>query len=178
MEPFFAAKTVLLLLVLGLAVASDLREKKIKNWITLPAALLGFGINTAANGMEGLLFSGKGWLFPVLLLFILYLINVMGAGDIKLYAAVGAIMGFPFVLYSFIFSVYIGGLLAVFILVRRRQFLERMACFYRYARFAFLTHSLPVYSPRGNTDGKFAFAVPIAVGTLLQLLLSFGGIHG
>lgn len=46
-----------------------------------------------AHGVEGFLESGRGMLVGIVVLFGLYLIRVLGAGDVKLVGAVGAFVG-------------------------------------------------------------------------------------
>jgi len=168
---FFILKSVLLLIALGLSVVSDLRERKIRNWVTLPAAAAGVLVNVCEHGPDGLLMALEGWLAPVLLLSVLFCINVMGAGDIKLFGAIGAIMGLPFVMYSFVFSVYAGGLVAVVILFRRKEFCTRMKYLFNYCKFALFFRGLPAYCSQGDTTAKFPFSPAIVSGTLLQLFL-------
>lgn len=164
--------------MLILSLYFDIRENKIKNFITLPAAMLGIILNTLEKGIDGLLFSITGWVVPVVFLIILYFINVMGAGDIKLYAAIGAIMGMPFVLYSFIFSVYFGGLIAIVLLLKRKEFIYRIKNIVSY--FLGLIFSLRIipYCRKNDTYSKFAFSIAIVPAALLEFILNIKNIKG
>lgn len=172
MSVFLILKSILLIAGLGLALFHDIKEQKIKNFITLPAAFLGLVLNFLEQGPCGLLVSLKGWIIPVLLLIVLYRINVMGAGDIKLFAAIGAVMGLPFVLYSFVFTIYIGGVVAVIILIKRNQLLNRMKRLSGYVKFVLFTRQLSAYSSKDDSSSKFIFSTAIVPGTLLQLCLT------
>lgn len=169
---FFIIKIVLLLLMLGLALYQDIRERKIKNWLTLPAALAGIALNIREEGQAGLIFSLQGWLIPILGLFVFYIINVMGAGDIKLFAAIGSLMGFRFTALSFVFSIFAGGVAAFVILFRERAMADRIGKMVRYFYFMALTRKLLPYVARGDTGSKFIFTLAIVPGTIIQLLVT------
>ncbi|MFA5881152.1 MAG: A24 family peptidase [Eubacteriales bacterium] len=172
MNEILLVKSILIFITLGLALYYDIYQQKIKNQITLPAAILGAGINLFDKGMDGLLYSLKGWLVPIIILIAFYYINVMGAGDIKLFAAVGAIMGLPFAFYSFVFSIYIGGLMALVVLIRKKELLKRMDRLYNYLKYTFLVCTVSAYGNKDEKNNKFIFAAAIVPGTLLQLILT------
>ena len=171
MTTFFISKSVLLAVTLGIAMFTDVSDNKIRNSVTIPAALAGLFFNTVESGAGGILLSLKGWLVPILLLFVLYSINVMGAGDIKLFAAIGAIMGLPFVIYSFLFSVYAGGGIAGWLLFREGRFAERMKSLYMYIRVILLTRRFYPYTARGDRSSKFIFTAAVVPGTLLNYII-------
>lgn len=160
-------------LILLISLYYDIREQKIKNFITFPAALVGISINFIDQGYNGLITSLTGWFIPIAGLILLYYINVMGAGDIKLFAAIGSVMGLTFVAYSFIFSIYIGGIIAVFLLIKRRVFKTRMIAVLNYLKFIFLTGRLNKYSAKEDHSSKFIFTSAIVPGTLVQLALTY-----
>ncbi len=178
MDVFLISKTVALIVVLSLALFYDVTEHKIKNRITLPGALIGVALNGAEHGWVGVLAGLQGWILPVIMLGVLYYINVMGAGDIKLFAAIGGIMGVPFVMNSIVFSIYVGGGIALIILIRRRQLLQKIKKIYQYITVAFYLQRLPLYNCKGDTTGKFPFALAIIPGSLLEYSLSMLNIKG
>lgn len=69
---------------------SDLRTFKIPNQISLTGIISGLFLNLVFYGLSGLRMSLIGILCPVLMLYILFLIKAVGAGDIKLLAGIGA----------------------------------------------------------------------------------------
>lgn len=170
MTAIFMLKTGVLSLTLALALYHDLRQRKIKNIVTLPAAAAGVVLNFVEQGPAGLLASFFGWLAPVLLLMVFYRINTMGAGDVKLFAAIGAVMGLDFAAYSFMFAVYAGGLAAMVILVRNRGFVPCMRHLVNYLRLLLITRGISVYSDREGIATGFIFSWAIALGTVIQLL--------
>jgi prepilin peptidase CpaA len=75
------------------AVATDLRARRIPNWLTASACLLGLGLNAALGGGDGALRAllGAGLGFALLAPF--YQLRAIGAGDVKLLIAIGALVG-------------------------------------------------------------------------------------
>jgi prepilin peptidase CpaA len=76
-----------------LAAIWDVRTRRIPNWLTLSGVVLGVALNTFLFEINGLWFSLKGLGVAFGVYFVLYLLHAMGAGDVKLMAAVGAAAG-------------------------------------------------------------------------------------
>jgi prepilin peptidase CpaA len=101
---------ITLALLTGLiAIIWDLKYHKIPNWLTLPALLLGVVINIALNPGEWY-FPFAGLLAGFILLFIPFALGGIGGGDLKLLAALGAILGVRAVLWIFLIGGVAGGL--------------------------------------------------------------------
>ena len=100
---------VLLAIVLGTAVMTDLRLSRIPNWLTFPAMTIALGAHMWTNGIAGLFFSLTGLGAGFALFLIIYLAGRIGAGDVKLMAAVGALMGPYGALLSGILAMVVGG---------------------------------------------------------------------
>jgi prepilin peptidase CpaA len=77
------------------AAAYDLRYRRIPNWLNLSGALAGFVANVSLFHLHGLVTAMEGLLLAAAVYFPFYLLRGMGAGDVKLMAAIGAIVG-PF----------------------------------------------------------------------------------
>ena len=84
---------VILTMVLLMAVVMDLRSSRIPNWLTFPA--MGFALAGHAwlNNMDGILFSLAGLGMGLGALFLVLSCGGIGAGDVKLMAAIGAFVG-------------------------------------------------------------------------------------
>lgn len=83
---------VLLALTLPAAVY-DFRFRRIPNWLAVTGLLAGIAVNTVLFGTTGLVRALLGMGIALLIYFPLYLLRGMGAGDVKLMAACGAILG-------------------------------------------------------------------------------------
>ena len=109
-----AITTPIMYAMLLIAATTDVRWGKIPNALTVPCAAVGIALNLADSGLAGLGFSLAGIAIGLALWFVAPLIgNVLGGGDVKLLAAVGALCGPTFVLYAIALSAFWGGLLAV-----------------------------------------------------------------
>jgi prepilin peptidase CpaA len=116
--------TVLLWLAVALGCAAsfdDLRRRAIANWINVAGLAAGLVYHSAARGWAGLAWSAGGAAagFAVLLLF--YCLGGMGAGDLKLSAAFGALLGPSGILLAALLAAPLGALLAAVCLLWRRR---------------------------------------------------------
>ncbi|HEX5709161.1 MAG TPA: A24 family peptidase [Pyrinomonadaceae bacterium] len=96
----------------------DVRYRRIPNAFVLAALVGGLTINALAGGWQGLLSSVGGCLAAFALMLVLHVFGAMGAGDVKLFAAVGSVVGLKLVLPTFVVVVLVGGLLAVWTILR------------------------------------------------------------
>jgi prepilin peptidase CpaA len=82
-----------LIMVLILALITDIRSHKIPNWLTYPTIFLAILLYFDVDGFRGLLFSTEGFGLGLVLLMPFHMLGLMGAGDVKLMGAVGAVLG-------------------------------------------------------------------------------------
>jgi prepilin peptidase CpaA len=111
---------VILTILLVAAAIFDIRYRRIPNWLTLGGVLAGILLNWFIGPPEGgVLYSlaGLGGAFAVYL--VLYLLRAMGAGDVKLMAAIGAIVGLERWFGIFFITAIVGGLMALLLVLIR-----------------------------------------------------------
>ncbi len=77
----------------AVAAVSDLRTRRLPNWLTVPAFGAGLLAHTVMNGFTGLGFALLGFATGFGLLLVLWLIGGGGGGDVKLMGALGAWLG-------------------------------------------------------------------------------------
>jgi prepilin peptidase CpaA len=99
--------------VLAVAVTTDLMWRRIPNWLTGPFLAAGFAVSGWMHGWRGLAASAEGMGLGLLLYGILFCLGGMGAGDVKLCAAIGAWIGPGQLVIAMIFTALLGGLMAV-----------------------------------------------------------------
>ncbi len=119
MPPIIQLLVALMVVVAGIY---DIRYRRIPNWLVLPAVLLGFALNAFLYGLAGLKYAGLGFGLAVLIYMPLYALRGMGAGDVKLAAALGAFVGWQNWLLLFVFAAVIGGVLALVLMLTRGRF--------------------------------------------------------
>ncbi len=108
----------------AIACYTDIRSRKIPNWLTIPLiviAPLGWGI---AGGWHSLLLSLCGVILGMALLIIPAIMGGMGGGDLKLLMAFGALGGPIYVTNVFIYTVIAGGIAAVLLLAKQGELIR------------------------------------------------------
>jgi prepilin peptidase CpaA len=171
------ALQAILLLIVGIAAIYDLRYRRIPNWLVLTGLVLGLGANTLLFAWAGLQRSLLGLGLAFLVYFPLYLLRGMGAGDVKLMAAVGSIVGWADWIGIFVLTAIVGGVLAVALLAARSQ-LRRGFSNVGYLVVQLLSFRLP-YARKEELDVKseksvkLAHGVTIAWGSVLFLVAAW-----
>jgi prepilin peptidase CpaA len=123
-------EALLMALVLGAAVY-DVRYRRIPNWLNLLGILAGIGMNTflsfdGPDRWSGLITSLEGMALGFGVYFLLYMLRAMGAGDVKLMAAVGAVVGPGTWFGIFIVTAIVGGVMAMLLILVRKRFATTM----------------------------------------------------
>jgi prepilin peptidase CpaA len=156
-----------------IALATDLRTRRIPNWLTAGGALVGLAANILlqsawagpSSPLSGGVFAvlgavlGFGLLFPFYLIRVKGLGHAIGAGDVKLIGALGAIVGPQIVISVVVFSALAGAIQSIIILVNQRRLMLLL-------RQTLLLHAAPALS-----SGKAPYAVAIAAGVFLSMIL-------
>lgn len=165
-------RLALLLILIISALLSDIKTYKIKNAVLLIFTIAGFLINTLAYGIKGFGDSLLGSVLPFFLLVLLFAVRMLGAGDIKLFCSVGAIMGYHYVMYCMAFSFMAGGVIALIIMLTGKSFIQRFNYLACYLKSCYLTSSLLPYGDFSNkNDGtKMRFSYAVTAGTFLYQL--------
>lgn len=107
--------------LLACAFCTDVASRKIPNWLTVSAFAAGWILHTVTDGWNGLMLSGAGAAAGLLPMLALYLLRAVGAGDVKLFAAIGALMGVELTLQLMVSSLMASGVVAMMILIWRRE---------------------------------------------------------
>lgn len=96
----------------------DVRYRRIPNAFVLATLTSGLLVNSIFGGLEGFVASLGGCVLGFILMFILHVFGAMGAGDVKLFAAIGSVTGATLILPTFLVVVVTGAVLAVVASVR------------------------------------------------------------
>ena len=104
----------------------DVRYRRIPNPFVLATLISGVTLNFVLGGVQGGLSSIGGCVLAFILMFILHVFGAMGAGDVKLFAAIGSVIGAHLVLPTFVVVVLTGGLLALASTLRSGVFITTM----------------------------------------------------
>lgn len=103
------------------AMICDARHHRLPNKLTVTIALMGLGLNGLLGGSSGLVSAFLGLLIGFFVLMPFYLFRMLGAGDIKLLGALGAFLGYEWILQATAVGVILAGACSVVILLRRKR---------------------------------------------------------
>ena len=159
---------VLTALVAGGAVSAaiDVRTRRVPNWLTGGIAALGLALAALdASGLSVAAAFGGGAL-GLLLMLPGYVIARTGAGDVKLLAALGTLLGPKLALAAFIYTALAGGLLAIAVAVRRRRLRASLGSAAQFVR----TGGANVDAIEDSAHNRFAYAPAIALGAIVAAM--------
>jgi Flp pilus assembly protein protease CpaA len=91
-------------IVLAVATYTDLRSRRIPNWLVLPFLVIGIGVSVWMHGWPGLAKSLEGMALGAVLYGVLFAMGGMGMGDVKLVAAIGAWIGPDQLIFSIVLT--------------------------------------------------------------------------
>jgi prepilin peptidase CpaA len=111
-------KLLLLAPLAGIVIYYDVRYRRIPNVIVLAMLVAGLAINTSFGGFQGAWVSVEGFGLAFIPMFLMHVFGAMGAGDVKLFGAVGAVLGVGLVPLTFVVVVMLGAALAIYTMLR------------------------------------------------------------
>jgi len=153
--------------VLVVATFTDVRSRRIPNWLVLPFLALGILVCGWLHGWHGALNSVEGAALGLLLYGILFWMGGMGAGDVKLCAAIGAWIGPSQLLISLVFTGLVGGAMALSWALWG-GFLKEL--FLHTGDLVFRSRERGAVTLGNPLRRKMPYAPAIAVGTLISFI--------
>jgi prepilin peptidase CpaA len=173
-SPISLAAAGLLFTLVLIAAIYDFRFRRIPNWLTVSGVAVGFLLNLGILGRAGLGVAAAGLGLAMLIYLPLYLLRGMGAGDVKLMAAIGAIAGPGNWLVIFLATALIGGVVAVCLSAAKGRLpqvlfnVSFMVSELAHFRAPFRTNS--VLDVRNAAALRMPHGVSIAIGASLSLV--------
>src|SRR5216683_3351244 len=143
----------------SLAAVVDLRSRRIPNWLTAALAVGGVLLNVWRDGVAGLWIALAGAALGLAVLLPFYAVRAIGAGDVKLLAGLGAVLGPTLLVSVAIYAALAGGLMSVILLAGSGRLLSVL-------HEVFVEHRPPT---RGGATAPYGVA--IASGMYLTLVL-------
>ena len=162
--------------VMTIAARFDIRYRRIPNMLCLAGFLLGVALHGWLGGWSGAgmaLLSGLALLFGM---FLFFAIGWLGAGDVKLLAAAGAIGGtLDTALAIAFFTVVLGALMGIGLVMLGGQLRQLGHKLKEAAMAAAIIKRLPAYQADEQMAAtSLPYAIPIAAGTLLGMAYTMG----
>ena len=171
---------LLLFALLAAAVAHDVRARRIPNAIVFPGALAAIALHALLPGGQGLfgvpmgglgvLSALGGWALGLAILMPMYALRLMGAGDAKLLAMVGAFVGASQILTVGLVTLVAGGVLALAFAAWQRSLRRLVGNAYHMAMhtaFSALAGDVAALVPPPQAaSGRLPYAIAIALATV------------
>lgn len=168
LQPSSDALVVAIIAVgMGAAAVIDLRTRRVPNLLTASLAAVGVGIAAAGLGRIGVGASILGCLLGLAFMLPGHLFGATGAGDVKLLAAAGALLGPADTIHAFLNTAIAGGALALIVALHRRRLQQTLGATAKLvAGDADATRRIEA----PTADNRFAYAPAIAIGVIVVAL--------
>ena len=160
--------------IVGVAIAAwtDVRMRKIPNWLTFSLILSGFILNGYFDGFTGLKLSISGLSLGILFLYVPFAVGGVGAGDVKLLGALGSLLGPVLVFKIFLVSALFGGIFSLIATLKARSVRNAFQGIFDRVFCLLTTKGVGVKEPLGIQPlVGIPYACAIAAGTLFVLLI-------
>jgi prepilin peptidase CpaA len=149
----------------------DVRYRRIPNPLVLLTLIGGIALNTIFGGSHGFLTSLGGVALAFVLMFFLHAFGTMGAGDVKLFAAIGAINGVSLVLPTLLVVALTGGVFAICKMIYSQRTAATMFGVLQFF-YGFLPgQRVPRFEVPTDRSYTLPYAVPICFGSVLAFFL-------
>ena len=165
---------VVALLFIPLAAAiiyMDVRYRRIPNKLVLTILVAGLALNGIFNGSHGLLSGLGGFALGFAMMFVLHAFGTMGAGDVKLFAAVGAVVGSSRVLQTLFVVALVGGVFAICKMIYARRVVRTMVGVAHFFYGLLPGQTVPHLKVPSDPNVTLPYAVPICFGGLISLFM-------
>ena len=167
LQPSDALVLAIVAIATGAAAVIDLRTRRVPNFLTASLAAVGIGLAAVGLGRVGLGSAILGGLLGLAFMLPGHFFGATGAGDVKLLAAAGALLGPTDTVYAFFYTAIAGGVLAVAVALRRRRLQRTLGAA---ARLVSRGSEAVAEIESPATDNRFAYAPAIAIGVVLVAL--------
>ena len=150
-----------------LIIYHDVRYRRIPNAFVLATLISGLTLNVTIDGLQGGLYSIGGCVLAFILMFMLHVFGAMGAGDVKLFAAIGSVLGAQLVLPTFVVVVLTGGVLALVSVLRSGVFASTMHRVLQILVGLLPGWQMPKFSVPADRRLTIPYGVAITVGAII-----------
>jgi len=149
----------------------DVRYRRIPNELVLITLIGGLTLNTIFGGSHGLLISLEGFALAFGLMFFLHAFGTMGAGDVKLFAAIGAINGVSLVLPTLMVVALTGGVFAIGKMIYARRTVTTLLGVSQVFYGMLPGQKVPRIEVPEDRSHTLPYAVPICFGSLIAFFI-------
>lgn len=164
--------SITLLIPLAIIIAYyDVRFRRIPNAFVLATLVAGIAINAIFAGFPGVAASVGGCALGFVLMFMLHIFGAMGAGDVKLFAAIGAVTGAQLVVPTFLVVILTGGLLAVVSMIRAGMVMTTMHRVLQILVGLLPGWQMPKFAVPADRKHTIPYGVAITMGSIISIAI-------
>lgn len=167
--PFIITLGALLVPLALIITYYDVRYRRIPNAFVLATLVSGLVVNSFYGGWRGLAYSIGGFLLAFGLMILLHVFGAMGAGDVKLFAAVGSVVGAQLVVPTLIVVALTGGLLAIYSMLQAGSVRTTLFNVLRIFIGLLPGWQMPRFTVPPDRRHTIPYGVAITFGTLISL---------
>ena len=146
----------------------DVRYRRIPNVLVLGLLIGGLTINISFGGWNGAISSLEGFGLAFLPMFLIHLFGAMGAGDVKLFGAVGAVIGVSMVPLTFVLVVMLGAALAIYTMLRAGTVFSTLHGVLRIFVGIMPGWEMPRFAMPSDRKHTIPYGVAIMLGSLIS----------
>lgn len=171
MTSILAVKLSILSVLAVLIIYYDVKYRRIPNLVVICGLISGLVANASYFGWAGVLSSLEGGFIAFLPMLALHLFGAMGAGDVKLFGAIGAVIGAKTILPTMFIVIMIGGMLGVYTMLRSRRVFSTLHGVLRIFVGLLPGWEMPRFSLPSDRKHTIPYGVAITVGSLISVLV-------
>lgn len=171
--PFWSSAALVALVVT--AAVTDLRSRKVPNWLTYPAIVIGLAGHWLAGGLRGwpgepgLTGAAAGLAVGFLPLLVCWLAGGIGGGDAKLMGAIGALGGLKFVIAAMLYGFIVAAVMAIVVMLHGRLARRTLRRVLHTIALLVMPGARPA-DPTGPDSPRIPFAAALCVGTVAAMV--------
>jgi prepilin peptidase CpaA len=174
----FGTSDTIILLVSALSAFFDFKVRRIPNWLIASGLICGVLLNSM-QGSSHLLQSLLGFLVGIAVLVVPFALGWIGAGDVKFFGVVGAILGVSWLPRVFFYSALVAGVIAIGYLAFGLASFSRLRSFWVEIKTAILSMGNvlpdPVHVRTRESGGSVPWGVAFAGGTIIAYYIDPSG---
>ena len=160
---------IILFVFLAIAVIQDFKSLRVSNRLILTGMAAGIFYRLLTKGLENILLMIPNIIFPIAVLYLLYLAGALGAGDIKLFSLVGCFTNFKELAYCMGFAFFWGAIASLIKLIQSKGVRQNINNGVLY--LINIVHGYYGEYPEADNSIKIHFSLEILLGYISMVLL-------